>query len=89
LPQLCLKRPNFPQKTAVTPTGLLLGRLNEADLGFARENDMEVSDHTGGAKESIPDFFLAVPSIFDRESESVNVENSVATGTRRHANRFA
>ncbi len=43
----------------------LPGRLNEADLCFARENDMKVSDHTGGVEKRVSDFIIAVPTTFD------------------------
>lgn len=47
------------------PGGPSPSRPTEADLGFARENDMKVSDHTGGLEKRVSDFIIAVPTTFD------------------------
>ncbi len=41
------------------------GRFDEADFGFAVEDDMQIPDHGGCLQQGVPDLLIAAPSAFD------------------------
>ena len=65
------------------------GGFGEADVGFAIEDDMQVPDHAGCLQESVSHIFVAAPSVFDRQGNGVDVDDTVATGTGGDSDRFA
>lgn len=50
---------------------------------------MQVPDHRGRLQQSVPDLFIAAPSAFDGEGNSVDVEEAVTAGTGWDTDCFA
>lgn len=65
------------------------GRFGEADSGFAVEDDMQVPDHAGCLQQGVSHVVIAAPSVFDRQGEGMDVDDTVATGTGGNSDRFA